>query len=134
MTSGADVMTSGRLLTVEAAAERMSTSVRFVRRLIAERRIEFVRIGRHVRISESALADFIKAGRVEPLTAADGHPAQRERSRVMAKGNKPDIGVSATSAGFLPAAIRSATPGRMARRRTLRRRLSARATLKGRSC
>jgi excisionase family DNA binding protein len=60
-----------RLLTVEAAAERMSTSVRFVRRLIAERRIEFVKIGRHVRISESALADFIEAGRTPPMTAAD---------------------------------------------------------------
>jgi hypothetical protein len=33
-----------QLLTVEAVAERMSTSVRFVRRLIAERRIEFVRL------------------------------------------------------------------------------------------
>lgn len=63
--SGAD-----RLLTVEAAAERMSTSVRFVRRLIAQRRIEFVKVGRHVRISEAALAEFIDAGRVEPLTAA----------------------------------------------------------------
>jgi len=70
VTSGADAMTSGRLLTVEAAAEHMSTSVRFVRRLIAERRIEFVKIGRHVRISESALADFIESGRVEPLTNA----------------------------------------------------------------
>ncbi len=39
----------------------MSTSVRFVRRLIAERRIEFVKVGRHVRISESALAEFIEA-------------------------------------------------------------------------
>jgi len=78
MTSGADVTTSGRLLTVEAAAEHMSTSVRFVRRLIAERRIEFVRIGRHVRISESALADFIKAGRVEPLTAAGIRRRTRE--------------------------------------------------------
>jgi excisionase family DNA binding protein len=56
---------------VEAAAEHMSTSVRFVRRLIAERRIEFVKVGRHVRISESALAVFIDAGRVQPLTAAD---------------------------------------------------------------
>jgi hypothetical protein len=27
-------------------------------------------VGRHVRISESALSDFIDAGRVEPLTAA----------------------------------------------------------------
>jgi excisionase family DNA binding protein len=60
-----------RLLTVEAAAERMSTSVRFIRRLIAERRIEFVKVGRHVRISETALAEFIEAGRVGPMTAAD---------------------------------------------------------------
>jgi excisionase family DNA binding protein len=58
------------LLTVEEAARRLSTSPRFIRRLIAERRIEFVRVGRHVRISESALADFIDAGRVEPLTGA----------------------------------------------------------------
>ena len=35
-----------QLLTVEAAAERLSTSVRLVRRLIAERRIEFVKVGR----------------------------------------------------------------------------------------
>jgi excisionase family DNA binding protein len=55
------------LLTVEAAAERMSTSVRFIRRLIAERRIEFVRIGRHVRIPDSGLRRFIAAGRVEPV-------------------------------------------------------------------
>jgi excisionase family DNA binding protein len=60
----------GVLLTVEAAAERLSTSPRFIRRLIAERRIEFVKVGRHVRISEAALADFIDAGRVKPLTAA----------------------------------------------------------------
>jgi excisionase family DNA binding protein len=63
-------MPTDRLLTVEAAAEHLSTSVRFIRRLIAERRIEFVKVGRHVRISESALTDFIEAGRVEPLTAA----------------------------------------------------------------
>jgi len=63
-------MTGERLLTVEAAAERLSTSPRFIRRLIAERRIEFVKVGRHVRISESALADFIEAGKISPLTAA----------------------------------------------------------------
>ena len=62
---------AARLLTVDAAAERMSTSPRFIRRLIAERRIEFVKIGRHVRISESVLAEFIEAGRVEPITASD---------------------------------------------------------------
>ena len=67
------------LLTVEAAAERLSTSPRFIRRLIAERRIEFVKVGRHVRISESALSDFIDAGRVKPLTAAS---TQRKRQEL----------------------------------------------------
>ena len=66
-------MTAGRLLTVDAAADRLATSPRFVRRLITERRIEFVKVGRHVRISESALAKFIDAGRVHPLTVADVH-------------------------------------------------------------
>ena len=66
--------TGDRLLTVEAAAEWLSTKPRFIRRLIAERRIEFVKVGRHVRISESALANFIEAGKVSPLTAADLRP------------------------------------------------------------
>ncbi len=60
-----------QLLTVEPAAERLSTSPRFIRRLIAERRIEFVKVGRHVRISETALAAFIEAGRVDPLSVPD---------------------------------------------------------------
>jgi excisionase family DNA binding protein len=58
------------LLSVEAVAERLDTKPRFVRRLIAERRIEFHKVGRHVRISEAALADFIKAGRVPPVKSA----------------------------------------------------------------
>ena len=65
---------TAQLLTVEATAERLSTSTRFVRRLIAERRIEFVKIGRHVRISEAALVQFIEAGRVEAMTGADLRP------------------------------------------------------------
>ena len=47
-----------QLLSVEAVAERLDTKPRFVRRLIAERRIEYHKVGRHVRISESALAAF----------------------------------------------------------------------------
>jgi len=61
-------MTAPVLLTVEQAAERLNTKPRFIRRLIAERRIEFHRVGRHVRISEQALAEFIEAGRVVPVT------------------------------------------------------------------
>jgi excisionase family DNA binding protein len=56
-----------RLLTVGEAAERLGTSERFPRRLIAERRIRFTRIGRHVRIPESALREYIQAGTVEPV-------------------------------------------------------------------
>jgi excisionase family DNA binding protein len=55
-----------RLLTVAEAAEVLSTTERFPRRLISERRIRFVRVGRHVRIPESALQEFIAAGLVEP--------------------------------------------------------------------
>ena len=53
------------MLTVEQAAERLGTSERFVRRLIAERRIAYVRVGRHVRIADADLASFVAAGRVE---------------------------------------------------------------------
>lgn len=56
------------LLTVEQAAARLNTSKRFPRRLIEERRIKFVRLGRNVRIPESALEAFIRAGVVEPIT------------------------------------------------------------------
>ncbi len=69
MTGRPGAAPGGRLLTAETAAERLSTSVRFVRRLIAERRIEFVRVGRHIRISETALDDFIASGVVKPITS-----------------------------------------------------------------
>lgn len=56
-----------RLLTVKEAAARLGTTERFPRRLVAERRIRYVKLGAHVRIPESALAEFIAAGTVEPL-------------------------------------------------------------------
>jgi excisionase family DNA binding protein len=39
----------------------LGTSERFPRRLIAERRIEFKRFGRHVRIAESVLDAYIES-------------------------------------------------------------------------
>jgi excisionase family DNA binding protein len=54
-----------RLLTVEEAADRLGTSVRFVRRLVFERRIAYTKLGRHVRIAPGDLDAFIGAGRVE---------------------------------------------------------------------
>jgi excisionase family DNA binding protein len=53
------------LLSVEQAAERLGTSVRFVRRLVFERRIAYVKLGRHVRIAPRDLDAFIRASRVE---------------------------------------------------------------------
>jgi excisionase family DNA binding protein len=53
------------LLTVEQAAERLGTSTRFVRRLVAERRIAYHKVGRHVRITEADLINFVAASRVD---------------------------------------------------------------------
>ncbi|MFD0026742.1 excisionase family DNA-binding protein [Streptomyces sp. NPDC055059] len=55
-----------RYLSVVDVAEILGTSVRFPRRLIEERRITYVKVGRHVRIPESAVQDFIVTHTVEP--------------------------------------------------------------------
>ena len=56
-----------RYLTVSEAAAHLNTSERFIRRLIAERRIAFHHVGRHVRIALADLDAFVAAGRVEPI-------------------------------------------------------------------
>ena len=56
------------LLTIDETAERLRTSERFVRRLIEERRIAYVKLGTHVRIEESVLSAYIAAHRVAPST------------------------------------------------------------------
>ncbi|URN17003.1 MULTISPECIES: excisionase family DNA-binding protein [Streptomyces] len=61
------------LLTVEQAAERLGTTTRFPRRLIAERRITFVKVGRHVRIPARVLEAYIEGNTVQPI--------RRRRSR-----------------------------------------------------
>jgi excisionase family DNA binding protein len=48
-----------RYLSIPEVAERLGTSQRFARRLVDERRIEFKRFGRHVRIAESVLYAYI---------------------------------------------------------------------------
>ena len=59
-----------RLHTVEQAAERLNTTERFVRRLIAERRIPYTKLGKHVRIADADVEAFIAAGRVEATAAS----------------------------------------------------------------
>ena len=64
-----------KLLTPQEAADRLDTSSRFVRRLIFERRIPFIKLGRHVRIAVSDLEAFIAAGRIEARTV----PSSKQR-------------------------------------------------------
>jgi excisionase family DNA binding protein len=56
-----------RYLSVDQVAELLGTTARFPRRLIEERRIRYEKVGRHVRIPESAVEDFIRSRTVEPL-------------------------------------------------------------------
>lgn len=60
--------TDDRLLTLEQAAEVLGTGPRFTRRLVAERRIRFVKVGRHVRIPLGALEEFIAGATVQPMS------------------------------------------------------------------
>ncbi len=62
---------SERYLTVSEAAMFLNTSERFVRRLVAERRVAFHHVGRHVRFAVSDLEAFVQAGRVEPIRVRD---------------------------------------------------------------
>ncbi|NML54832.1 helix-turn-helix domain-containing protein [Streptomyces sp. R302] len=66
---------SVRLLTVDQVAELLGTSVRFPRRLIEERRITFVKVGRHVRIPEPAVQAYIETHTVQPIVRRFGKVA-----------------------------------------------------------
>ncbi|QFQ98601.1 helix-turn-helix domain-containing protein [Streptomyces phaeolivaceus] len=56
-----------RYMSMDQVAELLGTTIRFPRRLVEERRIRFVKVGRHVRIPESAVREFIDANTVEPI-------------------------------------------------------------------
>lgn len=56
-----------KYLTVAEAADYLNTSVRFIRRLVAERRIAFHKAGTHVRLAVADRDDYMQAGRIEPV-------------------------------------------------------------------
>lgn len=58
------------LLNVDQAAERLGTTVRFIRRLRAERRIAVIKLGKHIRIDSHDLDAYIAASRQEPSKPA----------------------------------------------------------------
>jgi excisionase family DNA binding protein len=57
-----------RLMDVADAAQYLTVSEHFVRRLIRERRVTFIKVGRHVRFDPADLDAFIEQGRREAHT------------------------------------------------------------------
>jgi excisionase family DNA binding protein len=53
------------LLTIDELADHLGITVRHVRRLIAERRIPFVRVGRFVRFEPTAVAEWLERSTVK---------------------------------------------------------------------
>ncbi|MBB5871086.1 excisionase family DNA binding protein [Allocatelliglobosispora scoriae] len=66
------------LLTLDEAAAFLRTKPRFMRRLVAERRITFHKVGRFVRFDLTDLVAYVAAGRVEPI-----RPALHERRELV---------------------------------------------------
>ncbi|KUL48964.1 DNA-binding protein [Streptomyces violaceusniger] len=64
-----------RYLSVTQVAELLGTTQRFPRRLVAERRIKYVKVGRHVRIPESVIQEYIDGNTVQPRRRRLGRAA-----------------------------------------------------------
>ncbi|CAD5968034.1 DNA binding domain-containing protein, excisionase family [Streptomyces sp. KY75] len=54
-------------LNVKALAKLLGTTERFPRRLVAERRIRYLKVGTHVRFPASAVEEFLATNTVEPI-------------------------------------------------------------------
>lgn len=59
------------LLTTDEVAARLRATPRFVRRLVAERRITFVKVGRLVRFEPDAVTAYIATHRVQPVSRTE---------------------------------------------------------------
>lgn len=66
------------VLTVDEAAALLKMSSRYVRRLVAERRIPFHKCGRSVRLKTGDVMAHLEEGRVEPLTVSEVWRGLRE--------------------------------------------------------
>ena len=53
-----------KLYTKAEAAEQLNVPLRFVERCVFQRRVRVIRLGRHVRIPESALAEYLSSNSV----------------------------------------------------------------------
>ncbi|GAA1423677.1 helix-turn-helix domain-containing protein [Catellatospora coxensis] len=69
---------SEQLLTGEEVATLLRAKPRFVRRLVAERRIAYVKVGRLVRFTTHAVREYVDRNRVEPMTRSQVRQQLRE--------------------------------------------------------
>ncbi|HTW06430.1 MAG TPA: helix-turn-helix domain-containing protein [Acidimicrobiales bacterium] len=56
-----------QLLTMDELAERLGVTHRHVRRLVAERRVPFLRVGRFIRFDPAQISAWLDQGRTEAL-------------------------------------------------------------------
>lgn len=74
-----DTTTSAEgLLDIDGLADRLGVGERFVRRLVEERRIPFLKIGRLVRFDADEVEAWIGSRRVEPMAVV---PSLHRRRR-----------------------------------------------------
>ncbi len=72
-------VTTDRLLDIAGLAERLGVGERFVRRLVNERAIPFVKVGRHVRFDAGDVEAWIRDSKVDaaqPFTGASLVPSR----------------------------------------------------------
>ena len=60
-------MNPAQLLDIDQAADRLNVTPRFIRRLIAQRRIDYLKIGKFIRFNPADLDDWIEAQRIEHI-------------------------------------------------------------------
>jgi excisionase family DNA binding protein len=56
------------LVAVASIANQLGVEERFVRRLVAERRIPYIKVGRYVRFDPRAIRSWVQEHRVEPVS------------------------------------------------------------------
>ena len=61
-----------KLLSIDELAERLGVTHRHVRRLVAERRVPFLRVGRFIRFDPAAIVEWLDAANQPGSTAGDG--------------------------------------------------------------
>jgi excisionase family DNA binding protein len=60
----ATTSTLPQLLTIDQLAEQLNVSVRHVRRLVAERRVPYLKVGKFVRFDPTDIASWLERSRV----------------------------------------------------------------------